>query len=98
MAWRYCGNQIRLWRGQAELSREELASEVGYSVEYVKSMEQGRRRPTLHLLRVADEMCGARGMLTAVMCTSSRRNSRCTPLSTCGTRPMPSPSTPTRRR
>ncbi|MEU7150633.1 helix-turn-helix transcriptional regulator [Streptomyces sp. NPDC045456] len=65
MAWRYCGNQIRLWRGQAELSREELASEVGYSVEYVKSMEQGRRKPTVHLLRVADQLCGSRGLLTA---------------------------------
>ncbi|MEU7155195.1 hypothetical protein [Streptomyces chrestomyceticus] len=39
MAWRYCGNQIKLWRGQAEVSREELAAEVGYSAEYVKSME-----------------------------------------------------------
>ncbi|MFK8847225.1 Scr1 family TA system antitoxin-like transcriptional regulator [Streptomyces sp. Ac-502] len=65
MAWRYCGNQIKLWRGQAEVSREELAEEVGYSAEYVKSMEQGRRKPTVHLLRVADQMCRARGMLTA---------------------------------
>lgn len=65
VAWRYCGNQIKLWRARSEVSREELAEEAGYSAEYVKSMEQGRRRPTLHLLRVADEMCGARGMLTA---------------------------------
>ncbi|MFI2237063.1 helix-turn-helix domain-containing protein [Streptomyces chrestomyceticus] len=65
MAWRYCGNQIKLWRGQAEVSREELAAEVGYSAEYVKSMEQGRRKPTVHLLRVADQLCGSRGLLTA---------------------------------
>ncbi|WP_030024253.1 helix-turn-helix domain-containing protein [Streptomyces monomycini] len=65
MAWRYCGDQIKLWRGQSEVSREELAAEVGYSAEYVKSMEQGRRKPTVHLLRVADQMCRAHGMLTA---------------------------------
>ncbi|MFH8403502.1 helix-turn-helix domain-containing protein [Streptomyces sp. NPDC018019] len=65
MAWRYCGNQIKLWRAQAQVSREELAKEVGYSAEYVKSMEQGRRKPTAHLLRVADQLCGARGLLTA---------------------------------
>ncbi|MFH9423624.1 helix-turn-helix domain-containing protein [Streptomyces sp. NPDC017529] len=65
MAWRYCGNQIKLWRTQAEVSREELADEAGYAAEYVKSMEQGRRRPTVHLLQVADQVCGAHGMLTA---------------------------------
>ncbi|MFI9233578.1 Scr1 family TA system antitoxin-like transcriptional regulator [Streptomyces rimosus] len=65
MAWRYCGNQIKLWRTQAQVSRESLAKEADYASEYVKSMEQGRRKPTVHLLRVADQMCGARGLLTA---------------------------------
>lgn len=65
MAWRYCGNQIKLWRTRAGISREELGKEAGYEYESVKSMEQGRRRPTLRLLEVADEMCGARGLLLA---------------------------------
>ncbi|OKH97810.1 transcriptional regulator [Streptomyces sp. CB02923] len=65
MAWRYCGNQIKLWRTRAEISREALADEAGYAAEYVKSMEQGRRKPTVHLLQVADQMCGARGLLKA---------------------------------
>lgn len=65
MAWRYCGNQLKLWRTQAGVSREELAKEAGYEYETVKSMEQGRRRPTVRLLEVADEMCGARGKLVA---------------------------------
>ncbi|MFI0262986.1 helix-turn-helix domain-containing protein [Streptomyces sp. NPDC017056] len=65
MAWRYCGNQIKLWRAHAQVSREGLAEEAGYAAEYVKSMEQGRRKPTIHLLKVADQMCGAHGMLTA---------------------------------
>jgi transcriptional regulator with XRE-family HTH domain len=65
MAWRYCGNQIKLWRTQAGISREELGKEANYEPESVKSMEQGRRRPTLRLLEVADEMCQARGLLVA---------------------------------
>ncbi|MEU2788949.1 helix-turn-helix transcriptional regulator [Streptomyces sp. NPDC007100] len=65
MAWRYCGNQLKLWRTYAGISREALAEEANYDAEYVKSMEQGRRRPTLRMLQVADQMCGAHGMLEA---------------------------------
>ncbi|MDH6575729.1 helix-turn-helix transcriptional regulator [Kitasatospora sp. MAP5-34] len=65
MAWRYCGNQIKLWRTQAGVTREELGKAANYEPESVKSMEQGRRRPTLRLLEVADEMCDARGLLVA---------------------------------
>ncbi|MVO83641.1 helix-turn-helix domain-containing protein [Streptomyces sp. p1417] len=64
-AWRYCGSQIKLWRAEASVSRAALADEAGYDCEYVKSMENGRRRPTLRLLQVADQMCGARGKLTS---------------------------------
>ncbi|MCX4819011.1 helix-turn-helix transcriptional regulator [Streptomyces sp. NBC_01142] len=63
--WRYCGNQIKLWRMHAGVSREELGKEANYEYESVKSMEQGRRRPTARLLQVADEMCGAGGKLLA---------------------------------
>ncbi|MFF4737890.1 Scr1 family TA system antitoxin-like transcriptional regulator [Streptomyces sp. NPDC001262] len=65
MAWQYCGNQIKLWRTRAGVSREELAKEAGYEYETIKSMEQGRRRPTLRVLQVADQMCGAHGLLLA---------------------------------
>ncbi|MEU3461530.1 helix-turn-helix transcriptional regulator [Streptomyces sp. NPDC006733] len=65
MAWRYCGNQIKLWRTRAAISREQLGKEAGYEYETVKSMEMGRRKPTLRLLEVADEMCGAHGLLVA---------------------------------
>ena len=63
--WRYCGGQIKLWREGAQVSRQALADEAGYDYEYVKSMECGRRRPTLRLLQVADQLCGARGKLLA---------------------------------
>ncbi|MCW7946354.1 DNA-binding protein [Streptomyces hygroscopicus] len=63
--WRYCGGQIKLWREGAGVSRQALADEAGYDYEYVKSMECGRRRPTLRLLQVADQLCGALGKLVA---------------------------------
>ncbi|WP_406172818.1 helix-turn-helix domain-containing protein [Streptomyces sp. NBC_00996] len=63
--WRYCGGQIKLWREESGVSRQRLADEAGYDYEYVKSMECGRRRPTLRLLQVADQLCGARGKLAA---------------------------------
>ncbi|WP_053750874.1 helix-turn-helix domain-containing protein [Streptomyces sp. MMG1533] len=63
--WRYCGGQIKLWREEAGVDRQALAAEAGYDYEYVKSMECGRRRPTLRLLQVADQLCGARGKLIA---------------------------------
>jgi transcriptional regulator with XRE-family HTH domain len=64
-AWRYCGNQIKLWRTEAGVAREVLADEAGYGLEYVKSMENGRRKPTLRLLQVADQLCGAGGKIVA---------------------------------
>ncbi|MGW1880875.1 helix-turn-helix domain-containing protein [Streptomyces sp. NPDC001970] len=64
-AWRYCGNQIKLWRTEAGITREQLGKEANYEYESVKSMEQGRRRPTARLLQIADQMCGAQGKLVA---------------------------------
>ncbi|PSJ29928.1 transcriptional regulator [Streptosporangium nondiastaticum] len=65
IAWRYCGGQIKMWRAEAGVSREQLAAEANYDMETVKSMEQGRRRPTQRLLMVADQLCGAKGLLIA---------------------------------
>ncbi|WP_328504904.1 helix-turn-helix domain-containing protein [Streptomyces sp. NBC_00457] len=78
--WRYCGGQIKLWREESGVSRQRLADEAGYDYEYVKSMECGRRRPTLGLLQVADQMCGARGKLLAgqEFLNPSRRGPRST--------------------
>lgn len=65
VAWRYCGNQLKRWRLQSDVSREDLGKEAGYSYEAIKSMEQGRRKPTRRVLEVADDMCGAGGKLHA---------------------------------
>ncbi|WP_369376743.1 helix-turn-helix domain-containing protein [Streptomyces sp. cg36] len=65
MAWCYCGDQVKLWRESAGVSREDLCKKANYQYEYVKSMENGRRKPTLRLLQAADELCGAKGKLLA---------------------------------
>ncbi|MEU3874412.1 MULTISPECIES: helix-turn-helix transcriptional regulator [Streptomyces] len=56
---------MKLWRTLAGVSREQLADEAGFSVEFIKSVEQGRRRANLHLLQVTDDLCGARGLVVA---------------------------------
>ncbi|MFF2541836.1 helix-turn-helix domain-containing protein [Kitasatospora sp. NPDC058063] len=65
MSWQYCGDQLKLWRARAGVSREDLAAQAGYGIESLRSMEAGRRKPSRHLLQVADEMCGAKGILVA---------------------------------
>ncbi|GCB47310.1 helix-turn-helix transcriptional regulator [Streptomyces sp. NL15-2K] len=65
VAWRYSGNQLKRWRVKADVSREELASAANYSPETIASMERGVRMPTPRVLDVADELCGAEGLLSA---------------------------------
>ncbi|MEU3843192.1 helix-turn-helix transcriptional regulator [Streptomyces sp. NPDC028635] len=63
--WRFIGNQLKRWRTKANVSREELAAASNYSPDTIKAMEQGVRMPTARVLDVADELCGAEGMLSA---------------------------------
>ncbi|MFB6889346.1 helix-turn-helix domain-containing protein [Kitasatospora sp. NPDC056327] len=63
MAWKYCGDQIKRWRAHAGVTREELSRAANYDIESVRSMEAGRRKPSLKLLETADELCDARGLL-----------------------------------
>ncbi|MFI2077497.1 helix-turn-helix domain-containing protein [Streptomyces triculaminicus] len=60
---RMFGSQLMGWRKRAGVSREELAQEAGYSVELVKSVEQGRRKPQLPLIDAAELLCNAGGLL-----------------------------------
>ncbi|TDC21067.1 XRE family transcriptional regulator [Streptomyces sp. 8K308] len=62
---RYFGQQFQLWRAGAQIRREDIAEAARYSVDTVKSVEQGRRPVPPRLAEVADEMCGARGKLVA---------------------------------
>lgn len=65
VAWRYSGNQLKRWRTKASVSREQLAAASNYSPDTIKSMEQGVRMLTSRVLDVADEMCGAEGLLSS---------------------------------
>ena len=65
VAWRYAGDQLKRWRVKADVTRETLASAANYSPDTITSMERGVRRPTSRVLDVADELCDARGMLSA---------------------------------
>lgn len=65
VAWRYSGDQMKRWRTKADVTREQLASAANYSPDTIESMERGVRRPTPRVLDVADELCGAEGMLSA---------------------------------
>ncbi|WP_329175462.1 helix-turn-helix transcriptional regulator [Streptomyces sp. NBC_01477] len=67
IGWRYCGSQCKLWRERAGVTRDALAKEANYEYETVKSMELGRRKPSQRLLEIADDMCGAKGMLLAAV-------------------------------
>ncbi|HCA86315.1 MAG TPA: XRE family transcriptional regulator [Streptomyces sp.] len=62
---RYFGSQLRLWRQKAGMSRERLAEEVGYSVDMIRSVEQGRRIPQPGIVEAMDDVLGAGGMLKA---------------------------------
>ncbi|MFG2680262.1 helix-turn-helix domain-containing protein [Streptomyces sp. NPDC048392] len=64
-AWCYSGNQIKRWRSMANVSREALAAAANYAPETIASMERGVRMPSPRLLDIADELCGAQGMLSA---------------------------------
>ncbi|MFJ6381989.1 helix-turn-helix transcriptional regulator [Kitasatospora sp. NPDC092039] len=63
MSWRYCGDQIKRWRQRSGVTREQLSQAANYDIESIRSMEAGRRRPSLKVLQAADELCGAQGML-----------------------------------
>ncbi|MFD7546918.1 helix-turn-helix domain-containing protein [Streptomyces sp. NPDC059816] len=65
VSWSYCGDQIKLWRQVSSVTREALSDEANYHIDYVKAMENGRRKPTAQLLRTADQLCGAKGLLIA---------------------------------
>ncbi|MFF9775033.1 helix-turn-helix transcriptional regulator [Streptomyces sp. NPDC013978] len=56
---------MKRWRTKANVSREQLAEAANYSPDTIKSMEQGVRMPTPRVLDVADELCGAQGLLSA---------------------------------
>ncbi|MFG2243197.1 Scr1 family TA system antitoxin-like transcriptional regulator [Streptomyces sp. NPDC048734] len=61
--WSVYGKLLRLFRERAGLTQQGLADAIGYSVEQVASVEQGRRAAKLVLTEAAERVLGAGGAL-----------------------------------
>lgn len=59
------GQQVKVLRQRAELSRIQLGEHTGYSADTIASIEQGRRPPQPAFLDTVDRLCDAGGVLTA---------------------------------
>lgn len=60
------GQQLKLFREQAGLTRAELGSRLGYGEDQITSIELGRRIPKPELIDRADELLNASGVLRAM--------------------------------
>ncbi len=64
--WKAYGRVVKLLREKAGLTQQQLASEVGYSVEQVASIEQGRRAAKTAFTKGAEQVLNAGGVLDAM--------------------------------
>lgn len=67
------GEVVKSFRKRAGLTQEALAEQVGYAVETVASIEQGRRFPSADFIERAEEVLDAFGTLRAAARHLSRR-------------------------
>jgi transcriptional regulator with XRE-family HTH domain len=63
---RALGKQFRVLRERAGLSQDAAAEQLGYSADLLSSVERARRVPQSELLRNADRLYDAGGVLAAV--------------------------------
>ncbi|MGP3924694.1 helix-turn-helix domain-containing protein [Streptomyces sp. 8N616] len=61
------GNQLKLFRELAGLTREETGQQLGYAPDTIKAYELARRIPDEKTVEKADEVLGARGVLKAAI-------------------------------
>lgn len=61
--WSAYGKLVRLFREQARLTQQALADAIGYSLEQVASVEQGRRPAKAAFTEAAERVLGAGGAL-----------------------------------
>ncbi|MEU6539976.1 helix-turn-helix transcriptional regulator [Streptomyces sp. NPDC047000] len=64
--WAAYGVVLQFLRKRAGLSQQQLAEAIGYSVEQVASVEQGRRPAKVTFTRAADRVLNAGGVLEAL--------------------------------
>ncbi len=63
--FRALGRQLKLLRERAGLTQRELAERLSYGEDLIGAVECGRRTPQPDLLKAADELLNAGGLLTA---------------------------------
>ncbi|MFD7788352.1 Scr1 family TA system antitoxin-like transcriptional regulator [Streptomyces nojiriensis] len=67
------GETVKASRRRAGLTQEQLAPLVGYSVQYVGSVEQGRRHPSQKFVNKTDAALNAHGVIIIAARQLSRR-------------------------
>ncbi|MEV0412580.1 helix-turn-helix transcriptional regulator [Streptomyces sp. NPDC050448] len=67
------GATVKAFRKRAELTQEQLAERVRYSVQYVGSVEQGRRHPSVKFVSRAEEVLDAFGVIRIAARELTRR-------------------------
>ncbi|MEU9232154.1 helix-turn-helix domain-containing protein [Streptomyces subrutilus] len=67
------GETIKAFRKRANLTQEQLRPLVGYSVQYVASVEQGRRHPSTRFVDRAEEVLDGFGVIRIAAKRLSRR-------------------------
>lgn len=67
------GETIKAFRKRADLTQEQLCPRVGYSVQYVASVEQGRRHPSTKFVEKAEEALDAFGVIRIAAKKLARR-------------------------
>ncbi|MFF2192001.1 Scr1 family TA system antitoxin-like transcriptional regulator [Streptomyces sp. NPDC058157] len=67
------GQTVKAFRKRADLTQEQFAPTVGYSVQYVASVEQGRRHPSVKFVNKAEETLDAFGVLHIAAKQMTRR-------------------------
>lgn len=64
---RMVGRLLKKWRERAGLTQQQLGDAIGYSLEHVSSVEQGRRLPKEEFLTAADRVLRAEGMILEML-------------------------------
>ncbi|MFD8979824.1 Scr1 family TA system antitoxin-like transcriptional regulator [Streptomyces sp. NPDC059564] len=67
------GDTLKAFRKRAGLTQEQFRVLVGYSVQYVASVEQGRRHPSVKFVTKADEILDTFGVLQIAARQMKRR-------------------------
>ncbi|MGW2669838.1 helix-turn-helix domain-containing protein [Streptomyces sp. NPDC001272] len=70
--WEF-GQTVKAFRKHAGLTQEQLRTRLGYSVQYVASVEQGRRHPSPAFIERSEQVLSAFGVIKIVANRLTRR-------------------------